>query len=109
MSTRTNTFWEKIAEKIKVKVASSFHGLKEIRKQKQIKLSTMCRLSLSPKRRRSCAHLKGNFLNFPKLTLLSVVHLHRVLWYYGYLNTNPIFLGPKIKNKIKLNWINGDW
>ena len=36
---------------------------------------------LFPKSRCSCAHLKENFMNFPKLTLLlSAVHLQGVLW-----------------------------
>ena len=44
-----------------------------------------------PRSRCSCAHLKGNFLNFPKLNLLlSVVHLQGS---YGHLNTNPTFFG----------------
>ena len=44
-----------------------------------------------PKRRYSCAYLKGNFLNFPKLTLiLSLVHLQRVLW--AFKCKSPFFL-----------------
>ena len=53
-----------------------------------------------PKSRCSCAQWKGNFLNFPKLTLLlSIVHLQGWL---RHLNTNPTFFGtPCTYNVLK--------
>ena len=48
-----------------------------------------------PKSRCSCAQWKGNFLNFPKLTLLlSVVHLQGVLW--AFKHKSHFFLGHPV-------------
>ena len=48
-----------------------------------------------PKQRCFCAHQTGNFLNFPKLTLLlPVVHFQGVLW--AFKDKSPFFLGHPV-------------